>query len=151
MISCSYFLYLYGSLLTLIHYRTVKFSMFFNVSKLILNLKLIESSPQLNLVESYITTCSKDSHVSCHLYCKSGILVFKHYHNIFHSGIQISLSNILICYVCQLQTSFTPFSLVYFTVFNIFHQNHSSRNVRIMLGILTIIIHTHSRLDIQYN
>ena len=55
----SYFLYLHGLLLTLFSSRTVQFSMLFHVSNLIQNFKMIESSPQLNLVYSCRTIVSQ--------------------------------------------------------------------------------------------
>ena len=61
------------------------------------------------------------------------------------------LTNILSVNVNQLQTSLTPVNLVHFSVFYITLKIYYALNVHCVLGVLTIIIHAHSRLTIQYN
>ena len=61
------------------------------------------------------------------------------------------LTNILGNYVYQLQTSLTPVNLVHLALFTIPYRMNSPCTVPCVFGILTIIIHTLSRLNIQYN
>ena len=53
--------------------------------------------------------------------------------------------------VSQLHTALTPVNLVHFAFLIISHKMYYFRNVPGVLGILTILGHTYSRLAIQYS
>ena len=53
--------------------------------------------------------------------------------------------------VYQLQNSLTPINLVHLSLFSIPYKMYSPCNVSCVFGILTILVHTHKRLTIQYN
>ena len=82
---------------------------------------------------------------------KCYLVVVKPYHDIFYSGPYFIFTNILGCSFCQLQTSFASVNFVNFSLLVIPSRIRSSSYVPCVLGILTIISHTNSRLTIQYN
>ena len=85
--------------------------------------KIIESSPQLNLVKLFRIYSSSDSSVSCHPSSASVLSIVKSYHIISESRIQIIFPNIIGSNFCQLQTYLTSQCFVQIALLNHILQN----------------------------
>ena len=79
------------------------------------------------------------------------LLIFKSYHDIFHSWCQVRFTYILSTNVCQLQTSFTPLYFVHLALLSILYKMHFSCNMSGIFCISTILSHAHGRFAIQDN
>ena len=133
------------------HYLIEHFQCYFPHSKLkliILNsyehFKIIESNPQLNLVNSFRNMFSSDSYLYYHLSCTSDTSIFKSYHSISQSRIKLILPNIIGSNFYQLQTSLTLHCLLHIVILTITYRVNSYGDVSVVFVVLTILSHTHS-------
>ena len=114
--------------------------------------KLIELIPQLNPVESYRTPCIIDYHVSCRPSCMSVIHQLSIRTMIYYIlGFKSLSPTLLVAMSANLRPPSHQSIFCKFTYFVISHKMYSFIYVPYRLGILTILIHTHIRLSIQYN